>query len=50
MALVLAVTDALAEEVFTKVVAIAPVTARATTRLRTITFMVFAPFLFPEWA
>jgi hypothetical protein len=35
----------LAEEVLAKVVAIAPVTARATTRLRTMTFMFLTPFL-----
>jgi len=52
IALVLAIlTVALAEDALEYVVAMAPVTARATTRLRTITFMVFAPFFgYSEWA
>lgn len=45
IALVLAVMVALAGVVLTKVVAMAPVTARAITRLRTMTFMVvYSPF------
>jgi hypothetical protein len=51
IALVLAVTVALAGVAVVKLVATAPVTARAITRLRTITFMVVTPFSgYSEWA
>ena len=51
IALVLAVMVALAGVAVVKLVATAPVTARAITRLRTMTFMVLTPFCgYSEWA
>jgi len=45
MALVLAAMVVLVEDALAKLVAIAPVTARAITRVRTISFMMVTPFL-----
>jgi hypothetical protein len=50
IALVLAVMVAWAGVALTKVEATAPVTARAMTRLRTMTFMMYSLFGYSEWA